>query len=149
VFGAIQHAHEKGIIHRDIRPSNVPVHQDNGAPIAKVIEFGVAKATDQRLTRETMCTEQGVLIGTPESMSPEQADGSVLETREPAGEQQYVDRSESQRRSRGRCVRKLPGPVPLHGATCRAASALRSFQRNPHRFTVDLDLRGGCRFGQL
>ncbi len=79
VCAAIQHAHQKGIIHRDIKPSNVLAFQDNGAPTAKVIDFGVAKATDRRLTRETMCTEQGVLIGTPEYMSPEQADPAAMD----------------------------------------------------------------------
>ena len=79
VCAAIQHAHQKGIIHRDIKPSNVLAFQDNGAPTVKVIDFGVAKATNRRLTRETMCTEQGVLIGTPEYMSPEQADPTAID----------------------------------------------------------------------
>ncbi len=73
VCGAIQHAHQKGIIHRDIKPSNVLVCQEDGNPIPKVIDFGVAKATSHRLTERTLFTEQGVLIGTPEYMSPEQA----------------------------------------------------------------------------
>ena len=71
---AIHHAHQKGIIHRDIKPSNVLVSRQNGDPTPKVIDFGVAKATSQRLTERTMFTEQGQLIGTPEYMSPEQAD---------------------------------------------------------------------------
>jgi serine/threonine protein kinase/Tfp pilus assembly protein PilF len=79
VCAAIQHAHQKGIIHRDIKPSNVLASQDNGAPTAKVIDFGVAKATERRLTRETMSTEQGVLIGTPAYMSPEQADPAAMD----------------------------------------------------------------------
>ena len=83
VCGAIQHAHQKGVIHRDIKPSNVIVCDENGRPVAKVIDFGVAKATDQRLTEQTLFTEQGVLIGTPEYMSPEQAsiDNSDVDTR--------------------------------------------------------------------
>ncbi|MCH7701351.1 MAG: serine/threonine protein kinase [Planctomycetes bacterium] len=79
VCQAIQHAHQKGIIHRDIKPSNVLVHQVNGASVPKVIDFGVAKATDRRLTQQTLYTEQGVLIGTPEYMSPEQADPAAID----------------------------------------------------------------------
>ncbi len=73
VCDAIQHAHQKGIIQRDIKPSNVLVCQEDGRPVPKVIDFGVAKATSHRLTERTLFTEQGVLIGTPEYMSPEQA----------------------------------------------------------------------------
>jgi eukaryotic-like serine/threonine-protein kinase len=73
VCNAIQHAHQKGIIHRDIKPSNVLVTLYDGKPGAKVIDFGVAKATDQRLTERTMFTEFGQVIGTFEYMSPEQA----------------------------------------------------------------------------
>jgi len=83
VCQAIQHAHQKGVIHRDIKPSNVLVCQNNGTPVPKVIDFGVAKATNHRLTEQSMYTEQGVLIGTPEYMSPEQAgsDGDDVDTR--------------------------------------------------------------------
>lgn len=70
---AIQHAHEKGVIHRDIKPENVLVTVVDGTPIPKVIDFGVAKAINQRLTERTLFTEYGQLIGTPEYMSPEQA----------------------------------------------------------------------------
>ena len=73
VCGAVQHAHQKGIIHRDIKPTNVLVACQDGQPIAKVIDFGIAKATEQRLTEKTVFTERGQLIGTPEYMSPEQA----------------------------------------------------------------------------
>lgn len=75
---AIHHAHQKGIIHRDIKPSNVLVSRQNGDAIPMVIDFGVAKATNQRLTERTVFTEQGQLIGTPEYMSPEQADPTGL-----------------------------------------------------------------------
>ncbi len=73
VCQAIQHAHQKGIIHRDIKPSNVMVTLQDGQPVAKVIDFGVAKAIDERLTERTLFTQYGAIIGTPEYMSPEQA----------------------------------------------------------------------------
>lgn len=79
VCDAIQHAHEKGIIHRDIKPSNVLVMILDGKPTPKVIDFGVAKATDRRLTERTVFTEYGQLIGTPEYMSPEQAEMTNLD----------------------------------------------------------------------
>ncbi len=73
VCHAIQHAHQKGIIHRDIKPSNVLVAEYDGRPVAKVIDFGVAKALHQPLTEQTMFTGLGQIIGTLEYMSPEQA----------------------------------------------------------------------------
>jgi serine/threonine protein kinase/tetratricopeptide (TPR) repeat protein len=73
VCDAVQHAHQKGIIHRDLKPSNVLVAEHDGKPVPKIIDFGVAKATAQRLTERTMFTEYGQLIGTFEYMSPEQA----------------------------------------------------------------------------
>ncbi len=82
VCAAIQHAHNKGIIHRDIKPSNVLVSTQDGRPHAKVIDFGIAKATASKLTEKTLFTEHGALIGTPEYMSPEQAEGSLdIDTR--------------------------------------------------------------------
>jgi serine/threonine protein kinase/WD40 repeat protein len=83
VCDAIQHAHHKGVIHRDIKPSNILVVELDGQPVPKVIDFGIAKATDQRLTERTMFTQHGLLIGTPDYMSPEQADpaGVDLDTR--------------------------------------------------------------------
>ena len=77
VCQAIQHAHQKGIIHRDIKPSNVMVTQVDGKPVPKVIDFGVAKATNQRLTEKTIFTHYGSVVGTLEYMSPEQADISA------------------------------------------------------------------------
>ncbi len=82
VCNAVQHAHQKGIIHRDIKPSNVLVSTQDGKPLAKVIDFGIAKATAARLTEKTLFTEHQALIGTPEYMSPEQAEGSLdIDTR--------------------------------------------------------------------
>jgi serine/threonine protein kinase/tetratricopeptide (TPR) repeat protein len=82
VCQAVQHAHQKGIIHRDIKPSNVLVNMQDGQPSAKVIDFGIAKAVSQRLTEKTLFTEFHQMIGTPEYMSPEQADGSLdIDTR--------------------------------------------------------------------
>lgn len=74
VCEAVQHAHQKGIIHRDIKPSNIIVSVHDGKAAPKVIDFGVAKAISMPLTEKTMFTQQGQLIGTPEYMSPEQAD---------------------------------------------------------------------------
>ena len=79
VCQAIQHAHQKGIIHRDIKPSNVLVTLQDDKPVPKVIDFGVAKAIDQRLTERTLFTQFGVIVGTPEYMSPEQAEMSGLD----------------------------------------------------------------------
>ncbi len=77
VCKAVQHAHQKGIIHRDIKPSNILVTEINDQPAVKVIDFGVAKAVNQELTERTLHTALGVLIGTPEYMSPEQAGASL------------------------------------------------------------------------
>ncbi|ANM32422.1 hypothetical protein ABI59_21680 [Acidobacteria bacterium Mor1] len=79
VCDAVQHAHHKGVIHRDLKPSNVLVSMSDGKPTPKVIDFGVAKATAQRLTEHTVYTELGQQIGTPEYMSPEQAERSELD----------------------------------------------------------------------
>jgi WD40 repeat protein len=76
---AVQHAHQKGIIHRDLKPTNILVTLVDGNPVPKVIDFGIAKATNQALTQHTLFTQTGALIGTPEYMSPEQAQTSGLD----------------------------------------------------------------------
>ncbi len=76
---AVHHAHQKGIIHRDLKPSNVLVTLHDGRPVPKVIDFGVAKAINQPLTEKTMFTQFGQAIGTPQYMSPEQAEMSGLD----------------------------------------------------------------------
>src|SRR5208282_1882071 len=73
VCQAIQHAHQKGVIHRDIKPSNILVTMNDGVPVPKVIDFGIAKATQGRLTDQTLFTAFEQFIGTPAYMSPEQA----------------------------------------------------------------------------
>ncbi|MHC4596101.1 MAG: protein kinase domain-containing protein [Planctomycetota bacterium] len=79
VCKAVQHAHQKGIIHRDIKPSNVMITLHDGKPVPKIIDFGIAKATQHRLTEKTFFTEYQQFIGTPEYMSPEQAEMSGLD----------------------------------------------------------------------
>ena len=76
VCHAVQHAHQKGVIHRDLKPSNVMITVHDGRPVAKVIDFGVAKAVGQQLTERTVYTAHTQLVGTPLYMSPEQADFS-------------------------------------------------------------------------
>ena len=79
VCHAIQHAHQKGIIHRDIKPSNILVTMNDGVPVPKVIDFGIAKATQGKLTDQTLFTAFEQFIGTPAYMSPEQAEMSALD----------------------------------------------------------------------
>jgi serine/threonine protein kinase len=79
VCNAVQHAHQKGIIHRDIKPSNIMVTLQDGKPLVKVIDFGIAKATNQQLTEKTFFTRYAQMIGTPAYMSPEQAEMSAID----------------------------------------------------------------------
>jgi serine/threonine protein kinase len=79
VCHAVQHAHQKGIIHRDLKPSNILVCLYDGVPIPKVIDFGLAKAMYQPLTEHTLHTAQGLMMGTPLYMSPEQAEVNNLD----------------------------------------------------------------------
>jgi serine/threonine protein kinase len=76
VCEGLQHAHQKGVIHRDIKPSNILVFVQEKKAVPKIIDFGVAKAISQPLTERTLYTEQGQFVGTPEYMSPEQAESS-------------------------------------------------------------------------
>ena len=73
VCQAIQHAHQKGVIHRDLKPSNILVTEEDGEPLPKVVDFGIAKATDTTLSEKTVFTRFHQIIGTPAYMSPEQA----------------------------------------------------------------------------
>jgi len=79
ICNGVQHAHHKGVIHRDIKPSNVLVKIQDSKPVPKIIDFGIAKATSQRLTEQSVFTAMGEFIGTPEYMSPEQADLTGLD----------------------------------------------------------------------
>ena len=79
VCEAVQSAHQKGIIHRDLKPSNILVTQHQGKPMPKVIDFGIAKATNQKLTEKTLFTQHATMIGTPAYMSPEQAELSSMD----------------------------------------------------------------------
>jgi non-specific serine/threonine protein kinase/serine/threonine-protein kinase len=83
VCDGVQHAHQKAILHRDLKPSNILVGELDGKPVPRIIDFGVAKATSQRLTANTMYTRVGTIVGTPGYMSPEQADsdGADVDTR--------------------------------------------------------------------
>ncbi len=78
VCQALQHAHQKGVIHRDVKPGNVLITRYDGRPVPKVIDFGVAKATEHKLTERTLFTHYGTMVGTLEYMSPEQADLSAV-----------------------------------------------------------------------
>ena len=79
VCRAVQHAHQKGVIHRDLKPSNILVELQDGCHVPKVIDFGIARATSSQLIERSFATEQGQFVGTPEYMSPEQAEVSGLD----------------------------------------------------------------------
>jgi len=112
VCHAVQHAHQKGIIHRDIKPSNVLVTLHDGSPVPMVIDFGIAKATSGSLTDKTLFTEFRQFLGTPEYMSPEQAEISGLD----------VD-TRADIYSLGVLLYELlTGTTPVDGKTLRAAA---------------------------
>jgi serine/threonine protein kinase len=73
----VQHAHQKAIIHRDLKPANILVVEVDGKPVPRIIDFGLAKATNPSLGGESLSSHQGSLVGTPAYMSPEQADPTV------------------------------------------------------------------------
>jgi serine/threonine protein kinase len=79
VCHAVQHAHQKGIIHRDLKPSNILVTQHDGEPLPKIIDFGIAKATEARLTEKTLFTQFHAFLGTPAYTSPEQMEMGTLD----------------------------------------------------------------------
>jgi len=79
VCDGVQHAHQKAIIHRDLKPTNILVGEVDGRPVPRIIDFGLAKATAQPLTPETLFTRAGVIVGTPTYMSPEQADSTGMD----------------------------------------------------------------------
>jgi serine/threonine protein kinase len=81
VCEAVQHAHAKGVVHRDLKPANILCTRTESGPFPKVIDFGIAKATGERLSDSGMATLGGAMMGTPDYMSPEQADGSDIDTR--------------------------------------------------------------------
>src|SRR5437016_5986579 len=79
VCQAVQHAHQKGIIHRDLKPSNILVTVNDGVPVPKIIDFGIAKATQAELTEKTIFTRFHQFLGTPAYMSPEQAEMTSMD----------------------------------------------------------------------
>jgi serine/threonine protein kinase len=118
VCHAVQHAHQKGVIHRDIKPSNILVTLHDGTPVPKVIDFGIAKAMHQRLTERTMFTAFRQFLGTPQYMSPEQAEMSGLD----------VDTRGDVYSLGALLYELLTGTTPLEEATLREAAYERVWQ---------------------
>ena len=117
VCQAVQHAHQKGIIHRDLKPSNVMVTEVDGRPTPKVIDFGVAKATESSLTDQSL-GDTGAIVGTPTYMSPEQADPSIDGHRHPHGR---LRPGRDPLRAAGRLAAARRDPVQARGAPGDAA----------------------------
>ena len=108
----VQHAHQKGIIHRDLKPSNVLVSEVGDRPVPRIIDFGIAKATAQRLTDTPMHTEVGSFIGTPDYISPEQAAMTLdVDTRSDVYSLGMI------------CYQLLTGTQPFDSAALRSRSA--------------------------
>lgn len=119
VCNAVHHAHQKGVIHRDIKPSNVMVTLHDGEPVVKVIDFGVAKALHQRLTEKTLFTQYGMMVGTPQYMSPEQAEMSGLD----------VDTRSDIYSLAVLLYELITGTTPLQAESLRKATGYQDLQR--------------------
>jgi eukaryotic-like serine/threonine-protein kinase len=158
VCGGVQHAHQKGIIHRDLKPSNILITIQDDRPVPKIIDFGVAKATTRLLTDRSLYTELGVLIGTPEYMSPEQAEmtGLDIDTRTDVyalGVILYelltgvLPFDAQALRAKGldeirRTIRESEPPRPSARVTALAVSAGRAETERPALRTLASQLRG-------
>src|SRR5207244_516084 len=115
---AVQHAHTKGIIHRDLKPSNVLVALYDGVPVPKVIDFGIAKTTEQKPTDSTLFTEFGAVDGTLEYMSPEQAELNQLD----------IDTRSDVYALGVLLYELLTGTTPLEGKRLKKSSLLESLR---------------------